>query len=74
MMPLKARVHKGRLLLDEPTDLPEGEIVELVRAEDDLSDEERAELHIALDAGIAAARAGEHVDAEVFVKSLLSRT
>ncbi len=30
MQPLKAHVHNGRLLLDEPTDLPEGEVVELV--------------------------------------------
>jgi hypothetical protein len=27
MQPLKAHVHNGRLVLDEPTDLPEGEIV-----------------------------------------------
>jgi hypothetical protein len=24
MQPLKAHVHNGRLVLDEPTDLPEG--------------------------------------------------
>jgi len=30
MQPLKAQVRKGRLVLDEPTDLPEGEEVELV--------------------------------------------
>jgi hypothetical protein len=27
MQPLKAHVHNGRLVLDEPTDLPEGEVV-----------------------------------------------
>lgn len=45
--PLKAHVHNGRLLLDEPTELPEGEVVELVpldevlaRGGDYLDDEE----------------------------------
>jgi hypothetical protein len=30
MQTLRAHVHNGRLVLDEPTDLPEGEVVELV--------------------------------------------
>ena len=30
MQPLKAHVKNGRLLLDEPTDLPEGHVVELI--------------------------------------------
>jgi len=30
MTPLKARVKNGRLVLDEPTDLPEGDEVALV--------------------------------------------
>jgi hypothetical protein len=30
MGPFRARVHNGRLVLDEPTALPEGEIVELL--------------------------------------------
>lgn len=56
MPALKARVENGRLKLDEPTDLPEGEVVELVplheisgKVGDDLDDEERAALHEALD-------------------------
>ncbi len=80
MQPLKAHVHNGRLVLDEPTDLPEGEVVHLqpVEAvvavdEDELDDDERARLHQALDEGIAAARAGNHVDAEDFVNELLAR-
>jgi hypothetical protein len=32
-MPLKAHVHEGRLLLDEPTQLPEGTEVELLPLE-----------------------------------------
>lgn len=30
MNPVKARVKNGRLVLDVPTDLPEGEVVDLV--------------------------------------------
>ena len=52
MQPLKAHVHNGRLVLDEPTELPEGEVVYLQLLDaivavdgDDLDDEERAALH-----------------------------
>ncbi len=56
MQPLKAQVHNGRLVLDEPTNLPEGEEVELVPVDevlasggDYLDDEERAALDRELD-------------------------
>jgi hypothetical protein len=42
MQPFRARVHNGRLVLDEPTALPEGEVIELVPApssSDDRADE-----------------------------------
>lgn len=50
MSPLRARVEKGRLVLDEPTTLPEGTIVDLVADDegDDLTDEECRALHDAL--------------------------
>ena len=50
MSPLRARVEKGRLVLDEPTTLPEGTVVELVADDegDDLNDAERRALHEAL--------------------------
>jgi hypothetical protein len=71
MQPLKAHVRNGRLVLDEPTDLPEGEVVELVpidevlaRGGDDLDDEDRAELHHALEESIAEADAGQFIDAD----------
>jgi hypothetical protein len=54
MLSLKARVRGGRLILDEPTDLPEGAEVRVAVVDgDDLSDDERAELHAAI---IAAER------------------
>lgn len=50
MIRLKAQVRGGRLLVDEPTDLPEGAEVELIAADswDDLDDTERDRLHAAL--------------------------
>ena len=64
MNPLKARVHNGRLVLDEPTGLPEGETVYLQPIEvDELDDEERARLHEALREGIEQMKAGMTIDA-----------
>ena len=64
-----AQVRGGRLTLDEPTDLPEGALLELVSTDDILSNggdlldaEERAELHRELDAAIAEGEAGETID------------
>jgi hypothetical protein len=79
MQPLKAHVKNGRLVLDEPTDLPDGEVIYLhpVEAEvgerDSFDDDERAALLGALDDGIAAARKGEDSDADEFVQELLAR-
>lgn len=76
MQPLKAQVRNGRLLLDEPTDLPDGDVVYLqlvdgiVSIDDDgLDDEERAKLHRELEASIAEADAGQTEDfAKVLVE------
>ena len=67
MAPLKARVRNGRLVLDEPTALPEGSEVELVPLADDwddLADEDRARLHAALEASEEDVAAGRVVPAE----------
>jgi hypothetical protein len=47
MLPLKAHVMNGRLVLDEPTDLPEGTEVELLAVDeiDELDPAERARLY-----------------------------
>lgn len=70
MPTLKAHVHHGRLVLDEPTDLRDGEVVELVALEDVLANggdhldaEERARLHEALRESIAQMKSGDTVDA-----------
>ena len=47
---LRARVKNGRLVLDEPTTLPDGTVVDLVLDDegDDLTDGDREALHQAL--------------------------
>lgn len=60
MGPLRARVEKGRLVLDEPTTLPEGTVVDLVADDegDDLTNEERRALNEALSTSWKSAEAG----------------
>jgi hypothetical protein len=77
MQRLKAHVHNGRLVLDEPTNLPEGEVVELVPLDevlanggDDLDEEERAALHAELEASVAEAEAGQLIDADKVMAEL----
>jgi hypothetical protein len=57
---LRAKVVNGRLVLDEPIDLPEGTVLELVVAdiEDDLDENERRELDAALDRAWTGLKAG----------------
>ena len=65
MSALKARGENGRLKLDEPTDLPEGQVIELIPLDeaiategDDLDDAERAALHRSIDESIEDEEAG----------------
>lgn len=62
---LKAHVRNGRLVLDVPTELPEGTTLELVAADggDQLSEEERSALHDSLSQGWEEAQAGTLVPA-----------
>jgi ATP-dependent DNA ligase len=64
-------VKNGRLVLDEPTDLPEGEEVYLVRVDDGLSDEEREELHRSIEASLDDFEAGRVFDHEEVMAELL---
>jgi hypothetical protein len=58
---LRARVTNGRIVLDEPTDLPEGTLLELVPGVelDELDDDDRAKLHAAIRRGLDQGRRGE---------------
>jgi len=51
MRKLRAKVEKGRLIVDTPTTLPEGTVLDLVVDDDgdDLTDDERAALHAAIE-------------------------
>jgi hypothetical protein len=80
MHPLKAHVENGRLVLDEPTDLPEGEVVELVpldevlaRGGDYLDEEERARLHQSIERGLEDVKAGRTAAASVVLEKLRAR-
>jgi hypothetical protein len=68
----KARVRGGRLILDEPTDLPEGYELPLKPADlgDDMDAEERAALHQELAAALAEDDAGETDSAEEVLAEL----
>ena len=70
MMPLRARVKNGRLLLDEPTDLPDGTEVDLAVVDDDLDDDDRAALHAALEASEEDFSAGKGIPAAEVIAGL----
>lgn len=58
----RIRVKNGRLVLDEPTDLPDGAEVEILVIDDELTAEERAELHASLDRALEDSDAGRGVN------------
>ena len=82
MQPLKAEspptaltavVRNGRLVVDEPTDLPEGLEVKLVVAEDEFEPEEKARLLQAIEDGIEDIERGDYVDGIEFANELLAQ-
>lgn len=75
MNAIRAVVRNGRLVVDEPTTLPEGSEFELqlVDGGDELDDEERAALHRAIEAGIEDARRGNTRPAEEVMRELRAR-
>jgi hypothetical protein len=80
MEPVKAHVKNGRLMLDEPTDLPEGQVVylkpveglvsEASEAMDQRDAEDRAALHAELEASITEADSGQTEDFSKFLVEL----
>lgn len=72
-MTVRARVRNGRLIVDEPTDLPEGTELELVATPPDedweLTPEQAAELR----ESIAQADRGELIRGEDVLRELRSR-
>lgn len=74
-MTIKARVRAGRLVVDEPTSLPEGTELELLPLDpgDWLDDADRAALHAALARSQADVAAGRLIDAADVIKRLRAR-
>lgn len=74
-MTIKARVRAGRLVVDEPTTLPEGTELELLPLDpgDWLDAADREALHAALAQSQADVVAGRLVDAGDVLKALRSR-
>lgn len=75
MSALRARVQNGRLVLDAPTALPEGTVLDLVVDDegDDLDDAERAELDDAISRAWDSVQAGRGRSAEEVLESLRKR-
>jgi hypothetical protein len=78
--PHEAHVKNGRLVMDEPTELPEGSTVELVSVDDilanggDLMDsEDRAALDRELEASFAEEAAGQLLDFADVLAALRSK-
>ncbi|HWB17348.1 MAG TPA: hypothetical protein VG538_13150 [Vicinamibacterales bacterium] len=74
-MTVKATVRAGRLVVDEPTTLPDGTEVELLPLDpgDWLDDADRAALHMALAQSEADVAANRLVDAVDVLKALRGR-
>jgi len=74
-MPLRARVQNGRIVLDEPTTLRDGTVIDLVADDegDDLTDDERGALHAALSASWDSAEAGHLRPASAILDDLRRR-
>jgi hypothetical protein len=80
MQPVKAYVKNGRLVLDEPTERLEGQVVELVplnevlaNGGDYLDDEERVALNRSIEEGIEDFEKGDTEDAFEFLARLKAR-
>jgi hypothetical protein len=71
---LRARVQGGKLIVEDPVDLPEGAQVHLrVVDEDELDDEERALLHQEIELSRREGASGATVSAEEAIDSLRAR-
>ena len=68
---LRGRVESGRIVVDEPIDLPDGTEVAIAIADDDeMSPDERAELMESIDRGLEQASRGEGSSAEEVLRRL----
>jgi hypothetical protein len=75
MSAIRARVQNGRLVVDAPTTLPEGTVLDLVVDDegDELDDDERAALNAAISKSWNQATAGHGRPAHEVLESLRKR-
>jgi hypothetical protein len=75
MSPIRAKVKNGRLVLDEPTNLPDGMTLDLVLDDegDDLTPQERKVLDDAITKAWASAQAGKLRPADQLIAELRAR-
>jgi hypothetical protein len=74
---LKAHVRNGRIIVDEPVDLPDGAELQLYlydAAADSMTGQERAALDRALERSLAQADAGELIEADEVLAELEQRS
>jgi hypothetical protein len=74
MTALKAHVRNGRIVVDDPIDLPDGAELQVYLYDataDGMGRDEQAALDRALDRSLAQADAGELIDADVVLSELL---
>jgi hypothetical protein len=68
---LRGRIERGRIIVDDPIDLPDGTEVEIAVAEcDEMTAEERAELDASIERGMEQAARGEGISAEEMIRRL----
>jgi hypothetical protein len=71
MATLRGHVESGRIVVDEPIDLPDGTEVEIAVADDDdMTPEERAEIEASIDRGLEQAARGEMITADELLRRL----
>jgi hypothetical protein len=74
-MSVRATVRNGRLIVDQPTDLPEGTVLDLVVDDegDQLDEEERRALNAAISRSLVQAEEGRTAPAEEILERLRAR-
>jgi hypothetical protein len=74
-MALRATVREGRLLVDEPTDLPEGTVLDLVIDDDgdDLDTAEHAAIRAAITQSLEQADQGKVAPVDAILAELRTR-
>lgn len=76
MEALKAHIENGRIVADEPVDLPDGTVLRVVpvdEADEEMSAAERAELEGAIEEGYADFDRRDYMDAAEFAATLVAK-